>query len=79
MLAAFLGCFAGHHRQGREEEKKLSPAHPFSSVSRGGAWVQPTRRHCSSNVHTGPEGFSALLWIFGVCFVIFKVFNGIFV
>jgi hypothetical protein len=70
-------CRSPSAGKGRGEEAEPGPS-IFQRFSRRRVG-EPTRRHCSSNVHTGPEGFAALLWIFGVCFVILKVFNGIFV
>jgi hypothetical protein len=70
-LLCFFLCFAGHHRQGRKEEKKLNQTHSVS-------WIfvlarEPIRRHysCAQKPSSTlflqiPKGFG----FFGVYFVI---------
>jgi hypothetical protein len=60
----FFLCFAGHRRQGREEEKKLSQIHPVSWIF---AAAPSTHTPPSSTLFLQiPEGFG----FFGVYFVI---------
>jgi hypothetical protein len=70
-LLYFFLCFAGHCRQGREEEKKLSQTHLVSWIFT--AAHEPTRNHYSYAQKPSstlflqiPEGFG----FFGVYFVI---------